>query len=89
MFARIDRNSVTALSPRKAERHRQSLHFTIAMLIYSSLRVSPFCVPIFADVSMCTRNFHLFYRGKPWSINVNVKRVRVFSVYYLWVVYIV
>ena len=31
------------------------------------VRVSPFCVPIFADVSIFTRNFYPFPRGKPWS----------------------
>ena len=31
------------------------------------VRVSPFCLPIFADVSIFTRNFYPFPRGKPWS----------------------
>jgi hypothetical protein len=31
------------------------------------VRVSPFCLPIFADVSTFTRNFYPFPRGKPWS----------------------
>jgi hypothetical protein len=31
------------------------------------VRVSPFCLPIFADVSIFTRNFYPFLRGKPWS----------------------
>jgi hypothetical protein len=30
------------------------------------VRVSPFCLPIFADVSIFTRNFYPFPRGKPW-----------------------
>ena len=30
------------------------------------VRVSPFCLPIFADVSIFTRNFDPFPRGKPW-----------------------
>jgi hypothetical protein len=33
----------------------------------SRVRVSPFCLPIFADVSIFTRNFYPFPRGKPWS----------------------
>ena len=31
------------------------------------VRVSPCCLPIFADVSILTRNFYPFPRGKPWS----------------------
>jgi hypothetical protein len=31
------------------------------------VRVSPFCLPIFADVSIFTRNFYPFLRGKPLS----------------------
>ena len=31
------------------------------------VRVSPFCLPTFADVSIFTRNFYPFPRGKPWS----------------------
>ena len=31
------------------------------------VRVSPFCLPIFADVSIFTRNFYPFPRGKRWS----------------------
>jgi hypothetical protein len=31
------------------------------------VQVSPFCLPIFADVSIFTRNFYPFSRGKPWS----------------------
>jgi hypothetical protein len=31
------------------------------------VRVSPFCLPIFSDVSIFTRNFYPFPRGKPWS----------------------
>jgi hypothetical protein len=32
------------------------------------VRVLPFCLPIFADVSIFTgRNFYPFPRGKPWS----------------------
>jgi hypothetical protein len=31
------------------------------------VRVSPFCLPIFADVSIFTRNFYPFPRCKPWS----------------------
>jgi hypothetical protein len=31
------------------------------------VRVSPFCLPIFADVSIFTRNFYPFPRSKPWS----------------------
>jgi hypothetical protein len=31
------------------------------------VRVSPFCLPFFADVSIFTRNFYPFPRGKPWS----------------------
>ena len=31
------------------------------------VRVSPFCLPIFADVSIFTRNFYPFPLGKPWS----------------------
>jgi hypothetical protein len=47
--------------------HRASL--TIERLRYPGLRVrvSPFCLPIFADVSIFTRNFYPFPRGKPWS----------------------
>jgi hypothetical protein len=30
-------------------------------------RVSPFCLTISADVSIFTRNFYPFPRGKPWS----------------------
>jgi hypothetical protein len=42
---------------------------TIERLRYpgSGLRVPPFCLPIFADVSIFTRNFYPFPRGKPWS----------------------
>ena len=31
------------------------------------VRVTPFCLQIFADVSIFTRNFYPFLRGKPWS----------------------
>jgi hypothetical protein len=31
------------------------------------VRVSPFCLQFFADVSIFTRNFYPFPRGKPWS----------------------
>jgi hypothetical protein len=31
------------------------------------VRVSPFCLPISADVSIFTRNFYPFPRCKPWS----------------------
>jgi hypothetical protein len=31
------------------------------------VRLSPFCLPTFADVSTFTRNFYPFPRGKPWS----------------------
>jgi hypothetical protein len=31
------------------------------------VRVAPFSLPIFADVSIFTRNFYPFSRGKPWS----------------------
>jgi hypothetical protein len=31
------------------------------------VQVSPFCSPFFADVSIFTRNFYPFPRGKPWS----------------------
>jgi hypothetical protein len=31
------------------------------------VRVSPFCLPTFADVSNFTRNFYPFPRGEPWS----------------------
>jgi hypothetical protein len=34
------------------------------------VRVSPFCLPFFADVSIFTRNVYRLYpfpRGKPWS----------------------
>jgi hypothetical protein len=32
-----------------------------------TVRVSPFCLPIFVDISIFTRNFYPFPRGKPWS----------------------
>jgi hypothetical protein len=32
------------------------------------VRVAPFSLPIFADVSIFTRNFYPFSRVKPWSI---------------------
>ena len=45
--------------------------FSIERLRYPDsglrVRVSPFCLPIFADVSIFTRNFYPFPRGKPWS----------------------
>jgi hypothetical protein len=47
------------------------------------VRVSPFCLPIFADVSIFTRNFYPFPRGNH-GLHVKEKRVRVFSIYYLW-----
>ena len=31
------------------------------------VRVTPFCLQIFADVSILNRNFYPFLRGKPWS----------------------
>ena len=31
------------------------------------IRVTPFCLQTFADVSIFTRNFYPFPRGKPWS----------------------
>jgi hypothetical protein len=44
------------------------------------VRVSPFCLPIFADVSIFTRNFYPFPRGKPWS---TCKRQTGTGVFYL------
>ena len=44
------------------------------------VRVSPFCLPIFADVSIFTRNFYPFPRGKPWSTR---KRQTGTGVFYL------
>ena len=42
--------------------------FAQRRIYYFSLkRVSPFCLPISADVSIFTRNFYPFPRGKPWS----------------------
>ena len=47
------------------------VHLVIERLRYPDsglrVRVSPFCLPIFADVSIFTRNFYPFPRGKPWS----------------------
>jgi hypothetical protein len=43
--------------------------FKIERLRYPGLRVrvSSFCLSTFADVSIFTRNFYPFSRGKPWS----------------------
>jgi hypothetical protein len=34
---------------------------------FTWVRVSPFCLPYFADVIMFTSNFYPLARGKPWS----------------------
>jgi hypothetical protein len=46
-----------------------ALLLIIERLRYPGLRVrvSPFCLSISADVSIFTRNFYPFPRGKPWS----------------------
>ena len=34
---------------------------------FTGTSIAIFCLPIFADVSIFTRNFYPFPRGKPWS----------------------
>ena len=50
---------------------RRSLTKLIERLRYPGsglrVRVTPFCLQIFADVSIFTCNFYPFPRGKPWS----------------------
>ena len=49
----------------------------------SRVRVSPFCLPIFADVSNFTRNFYPFPRGKPWSTRKRQTGTGVFCLLFL------
>jgi hypothetical protein len=58
---------------------------TIERLRYpgSRVRVSPFCLPIFADVSNFTRNFYPFPRGKPWSTRKRQTGTGVFCLLFL------
>jgi hypothetical protein len=70
--------------------HKAAGHnLTIERLRYPGsvlrVRVSPFCLPIFADVStfpVISTRFPAVNHG----LHVKDKRVRVFSVYYLWAV---
>ena len=55
----------------------ERLRYPVSVL---RVRVSPFCLPIFADVSIFTRNFYPFPRGKPWSTR---KRQTGTGVFYL------
>ena len=47
------------------------------------VRVSPFCLPIFAVVSNFTRNFYPFPRGKPWSTRKRQTGTGVFCLLFL------
>jgi hypothetical protein len=47
------------------------------------VRVSPFCLPFFADVSNFTRNFYPFPRGKPWSTRKRQTSTGVFCLLFL------
>jgi hypothetical protein len=47
------------------------------------VRVSPLCLPIFADVSVFTRNFYPFPRGKPWSTRKRQTGVGVFCLLFV------
>jgi hypothetical protein len=52
----------------------------------SRIRVSPFCLPTFADVSIFTRNFNPFPRDKPWSTRKRQTGTGVFCLLYFWAV---
>jgi hypothetical protein len=47
------------------------------------VRVSPFCLAIFADVSIFTRNFYPFPRGKPRSTRKRQTGTGVFRLLYV------
>jgi hypothetical protein len=47
------------------------------------VRVSPFCLPIFSDVSNFTRNCYPFPRGKPWSTRKRQTGTGVFCLLYV------
>jgi hypothetical protein len=47
------------------------------------VRVSPFCLLIFADVSNFTLNFYTFPRGKPWSTRKRQTGTGVFCLLYV------
>jgi hypothetical protein len=47
------------------------------------VRVLPFCLPIFADVSNFTRNFYPFPRGKQWSTRKRQTGTGVFCLLFL------
>ena len=47
------------------------------------VRVSPFCLPIFADVSIFTRNFYPFPRCKPRSTRKRQTGTGVFCLLYV------
>jgi hypothetical protein len=49
------------------------------------VRVSPFCLPTFADVSIFSA-ISTRFPGVNHGLQVKDKRVRMFSVYYLWAV---
>jgi hypothetical protein len=48
----------------------------------SWVRVSPFCLPIFAVINF-TRNFYPFPRGKPWSTHKRQTGTGVFCLLFL------
>jgi hypothetical protein len=66
---------------------RPRLVFKIERLRYPGsglrVRVSPFCLPIFADVSNFTRNLYPFPRGKPWSTRKRQTGTGVFCLLFL------
>jgi hypothetical protein len=67
--------------------HNTNTEKTVERLRYPGsglrVRVSPFCLPIFADVSNFTRNFYPFPRGKPWSTRKRQTGTGVFCLLFL------
>jgi hypothetical protein len=64
-------STFTGTHPQNAFRLHSYRNRTLERLRYPDsglqVRVSPFCLPSSADVSIFTRNFYPFARGKPWS----------------------
>ena len=68
-----------------SEMPTKSRYLSIERLRYPGLRVrvSPFCLPIFADVSIFTRNFFPFPHGKAWSTRKRQTGMGIFCLLFL------
>ena len=82
----IGQNRITCRSTKR--RVRQPVrNETLERLRYPGsglrVRVSPFCLAIFADVSIFTRNFYPFPRGKPRSTRKRQTGTGVFCLLYV------